>query len=53
MLYANFARSLPVEIANSPLAERASSNNNNPLHTVQDDDEVSDEKKKLKYLINL
>ncbi|KAM8713126.1 hypothetical protein ACLKA7_013442 [Drosophila subpalustris] len=46
MLYANFARSLPVEIANSPLAERANNNNNNNNNNkhvhVQDDDEVID-----------
>ncbi|KAH8296959.1 hypothetical protein KR044_002084, partial [Drosophila immigrans] len=44
MLYANFARSLPVEIANSPLVERMNNNanNNNNNNVVQDDEEVLD-----------
>ncbi|KAH8384788.1 hypothetical protein KR093_008337 [Drosophila rubida] len=45
MHYANFARSLPVEIANSPLVERMNNNgnnNNNNNTVVQDDEEVLD-----------
>ncbi|XP_023168735.2 chromatin modification-related protein EAF1 [Drosophila hydei] len=41
MNFANFARSLPVEIANSPLAERAN-NNNNQQHVLLEDEEVLD-----------
>ncbi|XP_064537990.1 uncharacterized protein PRAS40 [Drosophila montana] len=41
LLYANIARSLPVEIANSPLAERAN-NNNNQQHVLLEDEEVLD-----------
>ncbi|XP_034111788.1 putative uncharacterized protein DDB_G0293878 [Drosophila albomicans] len=44
MHFANFARSLPVEIANSPLVERMNNNanNNNNNNVVQDDEEVLD-----------
>ncbi|XP_017962271.1 histone-lysine N-methyltransferase, H3 lysine-79 specific [Drosophila navojoa] len=41
MHFANYARSLPVEIANSPLAERAN-NNNNQQHVLLEDEEVLD-----------